>query len=116
MKNAVLLLHSTPAKSNGFIHWLENHLLSCPFKKLTGLDCPGCGLQRSIVALLKGDIVGAFKFYPPTFVLLALLVFALLHLKFDFKNGALTIKAMYILTTAVIIINYIYKVYHQQLF
>ena len=116
MKNATLLLRSTPAKSEGFIHWLEDHLLACPFKKLTSLDCPGCGLQRSIIALLKGDVVISLKLYPPTLPILALMIFALLHLKFDFKNGALIIKGMYIFATAIIIINYIYKVYHQQLF
>ncbi|SOD15059.1 DUF2752 domain-containing protein [Pedobacter xixiisoli] len=116
MKNAALLLISTSTKSEGFIHWLEHHLLACPFKKLTGLDCPGCGLQRSIIALLKGDVVASFKFYPPTLAIISLTIFMLLHLKFDFKNGALIIKAMYIFITAVIIINYIYKVYHQQLF
>ena len=104
------------SEGHGLIHWLESHLLACPFKKLTGLDCPGCGLQRSIVSLLKGDVVASIKFYPPTFSILVLLIFGVLHLKFDFKNGALMIKTLYILTTVIIIINYIYKVYHQQLF
>ena len=116
MKNAALLLLSMPEKSEGFIHWLENHLLACPFKKLTSLDCPGCGLQRSVIALLKGDVLASLKLYPPTLPILVLMIFALLHLKFDFKNGAFVIKAMYIFATVIIIINYIYKVYHQQLF
>lgn len=116
MKNTALLLRSNSTEGEGFVHWLEHHLLACPFKKMTGLDCPGCGLQRSIVALLKGDIIASLKFYPPTLAIIGLLIFMLLHLKFDFKNGALVIKAMYIFITAVIIINYIYKVYHQQLF
>ena len=116
MTNVALALLFATSKSNGFIHWLEHHLLACPFKKLTSLDCPGCGLQRSFVALLKGDIVGSFKFYPATLPILALGIFALIHLKFDFKNGALIIKGMYIFATVIIIINYIYKVYHQQLF
>ena len=109
---ALVLL--TDAK--GFVHWLETHLLSCPFKQLTGLDCPGCGLQRSLIALLKGDVVASFNFYPPMLAILALMLFALLHLKFEFKNGAFVIKLLYILATIIIVINYIYKVYHQQLF
>lgn len=103
-------------ESGGVIHWLEHHLLSCPFKSITGIDCPGCGFQRSVIALFKGDFLSSIKFYPPTIPFLGLLIFLLLHLKFDFKNGALVIKTMYILITAIIIINYIYKVYHQQLF
>lgn len=116
MVNASLFLFLSVSKDGGFIHWLENHLLACPFKKLTSLDCPGCGLQRSLVALLKGDVAASLKFYPATLPILILLVFTLIHLKFDFKSGALIIKGMYIFATAIIIINYIYKVYHQQLF
>lgn len=103
-------------EGRGFIYWLEKHLWACPFKNLTGIDCPGCGLQRSFVALLKGDVLVSIKLYPPTLVLLALVLFTLMHLKFEFKSGALIIKALYICATAIIIINYIYKVYYQQLF
>lgn len=34
----------------------------CPVKALTGLDCPGCGSQRAIHALLHGRISEAFHF------------------------------------------------------
>ncbi|WP_345950555.1 DUF2752 domain-containing protein [Mucilaginibacter sp. PAMB04274] len=33
--------------------------LQCPFHKLTGLDCPGCGSQRAVFCLLHGDVKGA---------------------------------------------------------
>lgn len=31
----------------------------CPFKLLTGLSCPGCGVQRAVHALLHGDVAAA---------------------------------------------------------
>ncbi|WP_162618507.1 DUF2752 domain-containing protein [Pedobacter yulinensis] len=31
----------------------------CPFHSLTGLDCPGCGSQRAIHALLHGRVAQA---------------------------------------------------------
>ncbi|CAM2831490.1 DUF2752 domain-containing protein [Mycobacterium intermedium] len=31
----------------------------CPFKFLTGWDCPGCGGLRMVHDLLHGDLVGA---------------------------------------------------------
>lgn len=34
----------------------------CIFHKLTGLQCPGCGAQRMLHALLHGDIHSAFRF------------------------------------------------------
>lgn len=34
----------------------------CPFKVLTGLQCPGCGLQRALHALLQGRFVEAIHY------------------------------------------------------
>lgn len=33
----------------------------CPFKELTGLECPGCGSQRAIHYLLNFDVSNATK-------------------------------------------------------
>lgn len=33
----------------------------CLFHAVTGLDCPGCGAQRMIHALLHGDVAGAWR-------------------------------------------------------
>lgn len=57
--------------------------LPCPFKTLTHVDCPGCGFQRSVVALWEGDVATSFLLYPPAIPLLALFVF--LGLKWVFK-------------------------------
>lgn len=32
----------------------------CPLHSLTGLQCPGCGSQRMVHALLHGDLAGAW--------------------------------------------------------
>ncbi len=34
-------------------------LPTCPFKALTGLDCPGCGSTRAGASLLRGDVIAA---------------------------------------------------------
>ena len=36
----------------------------CPFKALTGLPCPLCGASRAHMAVLRGDIKGAFYYHP----------------------------------------------------
>lgn len=42
----------------------------CMLRSLTGYDCPGCGLQRAIHALLHGDIAAAWHYNPFLFFIL----------------------------------------------
>lgn len=35
----------------------------CPLFRLTGIPCPGCGLSRATVLLLKGDLAGSLRFH-----------------------------------------------------
>jgi len=99
----------------GFFDWLSHHLFTCPFKAQFGFDCPGCGLQRSGVALLQGNFIESFKIYPPTIFMVFLCVYTVLHLKLDFRFGALVIKSTFITIAVLIVINYIYKIYNHQL-
>ena len=34
----------------------------CPFKLITGLSCPGCGIQRAIHAMLHGKFTEAITY------------------------------------------------------
>ena len=50
----------------------------CPFRLLTGISCPGCGLTRALSALLKLDFTLAYEMHPLVFLLpLAVLIFFL---------------------------------------
>lgn len=89
--------------------WLESHQLPCPFKQLTHLDCPGCGFQRSVVLLLKGDIPGSFFMYPALIPILLLFTMLVLHVILKFRNGANILKYMYFFCTGIILVSYIYK-------
>ena len=97
------------------IEWLKNHMITCPSKHLFRFDCPGCGLQRSFISLLEGDLVKSFQLYPATIPILFCLIFTALHLKIKFKHGAAIIKGAYIFATLVIVISYIYKIFTHQL-
>lgn len=39
----------------------------CTFKLLSGYDCPGCGSQRALHAMLHGEIAQAWHFNPMVF-------------------------------------------------
>jgi hypothetical protein len=94
-----------------FLEWLKEHLLTCPSKHLLHFDCPGCGLQRSIIALIEGDLSQSLRLYPATVPLLFTLVFTALHLKFKFRDGASVIKWSFMLTISIVTIFYLYKVF-----
>ena len=98
------------------IEWLKNNLLTCPSKHFFHFDCPGCGLQRSIIALLEGDFVKSFHSYPATTPVLFCLIFTALHLKFKFKFGPEIIKAAFIISSLIIVVFYIYKIFTHKLF
>lgn len=42
----------------------------CPVLKLTGVPCPGCGLTRACLLLLRGDLQTSMKFhaFAPVFI------------------------------------------------
>jgi hypothetical protein len=95
---------------------LERHLLTCPSRALLHIDCPGCGMQRSFICLLRGDVSGSLALHPATIPMLALIIFAVLHLLFKFKKGGRVI-VIFQLTVAIITLGfYIYKIAHHKIF
>ena len=36
----------------------------CPFRNLTGLPCPGCGMRRAWFAFFRLELLTAFRFHP----------------------------------------------------
>lgn len=92
--------------------WLEQHLLPCPSKSLFGLDCLGCGMQRSFVALLRGNVKESLLMYPALIPVMLTLLLTAIHLKFRLKNGAALIKYSYIGTIMIVVLSYLFKLLH----
>jgi hypothetical protein len=40
----------------------HRHKTLCLFKLTTGIPCPGCGMGRATLELIKGDIVSSFNY------------------------------------------------------
>ncbi|SEO26779.1 DUF2752 domain-containing protein [Mucilaginibacter sp. OK283] len=96
----------------GFIHWLQNHLIPCPFKYFTGIDCPGCGFQRSVIALVQGDLNKSFTSYPPAIPLLLFFAYGIAdnYFKLDTKKSAVK-KTLFMIVGSIVLISYCIKMY-----
>ena len=57
----------------------------CPMKMLTGYDCPSCGVQRAIHAVLHGDFAKAISYNP--FFVISVPYFLLVLYSTVFKNS-----------------------------
>lgn len=62
---------------------------TCPFRALTGLQCPGCGSTRALHQLLHGHPLVAFELNPLIVVAIPLLAFFLVL----FTRSALSEKS-----------------------
>lgn len=95
----------------GIVQWLERNMLPCPYKHYSGIDCPGCGMQRSVIELLKGNILDSIFAYPPLIPIIFLFLFLFAHLKYKFNNGANIIKYLFIFVVIIIVINFVIKLF-----
>ncbi len=95
------------------INWLEHLMMPCLFRLLFHVECPGCGFQRSLLLLLRGEFSKSIHLYWATIPVLLLFSFCLLHLKFNIKYGAGIMVFLYGTISVLIISHYIYKLsYH----
>jgi hypothetical protein len=98
---------------SGIWNWLEKLMLPCPFRMVFHRDCPGCGLQRSVLYLLKGDLDASLRMYWATIPILILLGFLLLHLAFRFRLGTRVLVWLYCFNAILIVCQFCYKLTHQ---
>ena len=91
------------------VDWLEKRQLPCFYKSVLGIDCPGCGMQRAFIALLRGDLIESLQLYPALIPTIAMLMLLVVHVFFRLKNGARTLMWFFIVNSLLIVISYICK-------
>ncbi len=92
-----------------FLDWLEHHLLPCPTKYFFGIDCPGCGMQRAILELLRGNILDSIKIYPPLIPIIILTVLLIINLCVKSKTLLKILKYIFVIDLIIVFLNYIFK-------
>lgn len=84
-------------------------MLPCLSKQVLGIDCPGCGIQRSVLFLIQGDFLAAFKMYPAIYPILGLFGFLLLDQFFKIKFANKISITLMITSVLLILINFLIK-------
>ncbi len=88
---------------------LEEYMLPCLNKKLFGVECMGCGLQRSFSLLLHGEFVAAFKMYPAIYTLILLFITVGFNFFKPFKFSNKLILLLAIINVIIIVGSYTLK-------
>jgi hypothetical protein len=95
---------------NAFVHWLQDHMLTCPSKKLFGISCPGCGMQRAFIELLQGNVMESLRLYPALIPIMITFCLLAAHLIFKYRKGAKYVMWSFIISAAIIFTSFIVKV------
>lgn len=53
---------------------MEEYMLPCWSKKYFGLECMGCGSQRALFMVFKGDFMDAFVMFPAIYTTLLFII------------------------------------------
>ena len=91
---------------------LDDFMLPCLNKTLFGIDCLGCGIQRSISLIFQGQFVAAYKMYPAIFTLFILAIFLIFNLFIKFKHDYKIKMGLIILNVIIVVISYLFKITH----
>jgi hypothetical protein len=86
-------------------------MLKCQWKSTFGIECFGCGFQRSLKMLLEGDVLGSLQMYPALIPFLFTILYTGLHINFKFEKGARNIVISFSITIAIMVINYLYHLF-----
>ena len=91
-----------------FIEPKNGNLPKCFFHELTGLHCPGCGVQRSFHALLNGHPLIAIDYNLLFILLLPLLIYFILAFTLGKKHPASSFiyKPVFSFTIVVVVVSF----------
>ena len=83
---------------------LNYHNVSCVFLSFFGIPCPGCGMTRALISVLKLDIIGAIKYN----VVIFFMPYVFAYIFFDFNHKFHKILLLGI--AGIAIINWLIKI------
>jgi len=88
---------------------IDDYMLPCLNKKLFGVDCLGCGIQRALSLLIHGEFIAAFKMYPALYTLLIFAVFIIINFFYKIKYAQKIISILAVTNILIIVVSYVLK-------
>ncbi len=88
---------------------MEEFMIPCLSKKLFGIECLGCGTQRSLLLIFKGQFVNAFFMFPAIYTTILLFIILGLHIFDKSRSYSKYVKSLAIINATIMIISYAYK-------
>lgn len=84
-------------------------MLPCSWKEHFGVECPGCGAQRSFLELIQGHLLESIVLFPALLPLIAAITIAIIHLIKPFKAAPKWIVRLMLLTGLLMVGNWVFK-------
>ena len=91
---------------------LEKYMFPCFSKTLFGIECLGCGFQRSFLLLLQGNFSGSFKMYPALITTILFLGILILNYVDTSRNYKKLIIIAAFINGIFMIVGYFFKHYY----
>ncbi len=91
---------------------IDNYMLPCLNKTLFGVECLGCGIQRSISLIFQGQFAAAYKMYPAIYTLIILVLFLIFNFFIKFKHGYKVKMSLIFINVIIIVVSYLLKITH----
>ena len=91
-----------------FVEPKNGNLPKCFFHELTGLFCPGCGVQRSFHALLNGHILTAIDYNLMFILLLPLIIYFILAFTLGkkYSPSSFIYKPAFSFTVLIVVVSF----------
>jgi hypothetical protein len=88
---------------------LEDFMIPCFTKKLFGIECFGCGMQRSLLMVFKGNLQEAWNLYPAVFPFLIFISFLAISFVDKTRNYSKLIIGSAIVMALVMVVSYFFR-------
>jgi len=88
---------------------MEEYMLPCMFKQTIGVDCIGCGIQRSFNFLIHGEFINAFTIFPAIYTTVLFLISIALFVFDKRHNYQKLVICLAVINAVIMTVSYVYK-------